>query len=587
MKIRMQRANQQPSSKPRPRLSPEINLELQYLDPLLHVEWRSRINSVFKKLNGEERKYAYLRHLVPKGIRIDTESKRLTFSGRPSLANIRIEIKSSRLLQITNKLEQTIGKLQRENDATAYIDIMESSICMIDDFNPDGNLKQQKEKLRLRQAYLDDLVHITRNTELSVPQNMRGLTSIIVQSFIIEVFLHQQMQGYRFRTQAIESLLKHPHPFIQKTVYQEALIRQCEVIHTERYLYLIGPTQQSIQNAFSARRFMNEESVMNGSAVFFNAMVVPLRSLDKPKITEHLSWSLSRIVTLERQVSADTKELIEQCLAVHRNSLLPILTDDIIADGSNLARAIDQKLVNYEQILTNNILAKLPNAVIDTAKTHDDHDYLFFHIRNLLILLASDIRDFCSHFAVSYSNTAKELELRILSYLCLMEKRKDSIFSLGLKQNPGLLNDAKKPALEFKATITEIEPATRAIEKKIQSIQQQILKPRNNLQIWLDQRLDRQTKRRAALNGQRIKLNLKKKQCLVALIRICKHDPSHTAYLELENIVEVDEKVRHYALPAGTGGIGQLPKLVRLWENEADFNFTEIMTALGFTPKHQ
>ena len=45
----------------------------------------------------------------------------------------------------------------------------------------------------------------------------------------------------------------------------------------------------------------------------------------------------------------------------------------------------------------------------------------------------------------------------------------------------------------------------------------------------------------------------------------------------------VDEALRRYALPAGKGGIGQLPLLVTLWEDQLAFDFDIIAKRLGIT----
>ena len=74
-----------------------------------------------------------------------------------------------------------------------------------------------------------------------------------------------------------------------------------------------------------------------------------------------------------------------------------------------------------------------------------------------------------------------------------------------------------------------------------------------------------------------------RKKCLVSLIRICKRYPKITVYVELEGLNDVDTSVRHYALPSGPEGLGQLPKLIRLYEDSSLFSGEDVRKRLNFS----
>ena len=567
----------------RPRIPPDISSELLDLDPLLNAKWQVTVSAAFRQLSGEERKYAYHRYLAPKGIRIDTESKRLVFAGRPSLLDVKATLGSSKLIAVAAKLEATLAALEELRDAIPYVDLLEASISLVDDFNPDEDLHQIRLKRALRQAFLDALVLLTRSAPMLVPATHRGLTSGAVRDFVIEVFLKHQMLGYRFRTRSAESLKTHANAFLRQTIAGEACIRQCEVVSTERYLFLVGPVKSFALNPFSARRFLHEDAVLNGTSVFFNGMAIPFSSLDKADILAHLSWSLGRIVTVERQVNAGVMAMVEAAQKARVDVLLPLLAGEVAADGTGMGAAIASKLRAFEELLTNNVLSRLPQALIVFAKTSDDHDYLFFSLRTYFLQLAADVRDFSGQFSLVFNDVVEELELRLLSYLRLLEKRRDLVFSLRLREDPAILEEAKLPLIEFKSLIRDYEPKARQLMMKKQQLQQAIMAPAGGLNGMLGSAFGRPEKRRATLDRLEQELSLKKKQCLVGLIRICKRYPELTVYLELEELVVVDEALRRYALPAGKGGIGQLPLLVTLWEDQLAFDFDIIAKRLGIT----
>lgn len=565
----------------RPRISPDVSAELLDLDPLLNAKWQLTVSAAFKKLSGEERKYAYYRYLAPKGIRIDTENKRLTFVGRPSLAEIKEKLGSSKLVAIANKLEGVLTTLSELRDAIPYVDLLEASLSLVNDFHPEEDLQQIRLKRALRQAFLDELVRLTRSAPMLVPTTHRGLSSGAVRDFVIEVYLKQQMLGYRFRVRPAEELKFHANAFIRDEIAAEACVRQCEYVSCERYLFLIGPVKSFSLNPYSARRFLHEDVLLNGTAVFFNGMAIPFVSLDKPEILKHLSWSLSRVVTVERQVSAGVMAIMDAAHKMRAELLLPLLAEDIAADGAGYGMAVAGKLKVFEELLVNNVLVKLPQALRVFARTNDDHDYLFFNLRSYFLQLAADIRGFSSQSSLLLSDSVEELELRILSYLRLLEKRRDKVFSLNLRENPSALDDAKLPLQEFKALVKAFVPKARQLVQKRQHIQEELLAPSGGLGRLLDNTFNRAEKRGLTLERLERDLALQKKQCLVGLIRICKRYPELTVYLELEELVVADEAQRRYALPAGQDGLAQLPRLVSLWEDQLAFDFEIIAERLG------
>lgn len=567
----------------RPRISPSVSSELLDLDPLLNAKWQNTVSAAFKALSGEERKYAYRRYLAPKGIRIDAENKRLTFLGRPTIVDIKNKLDSPKLLAIAAKLEAALSALGELRDAGPYIDLLEASVSLISGEATEEDLLSIRLRRALRQAFLDALVMLTRSAPMLVPATHRGLTPGAVRDFVIEVFLKHQMLGYRFRVSPAESLVNHENAFISKKISQEACTRQCEVVATERYLYLVGPVKDFSLNPYSARRFLHEDAVLNGSSVFFNGMAIPYSSLGDEAITQHLTWTLGRIVTIERQVNAGLAALMASANKVRVDTLLPLLGGEISADGTGVGVVVASRVRAFEELLTSNVLAKLPQALAVFAKTNDDHDYLFFNLRAYFLQLVGDVREFGARFAMACDDAVEELELKLLSYLRLLEKRRDVVFSLRLREDPSVLAGARLPLLEFKRLIKEYEPQARRLMLKKAKVQKTLLMPVSKWREAVDGALGRADRHRVDLERLERDLALKKKQCLVGLIRICKRYPELTVYLEREELVAVNEALRRYALPVGSDGISQLPIVISLWEDQLAFDFDAIAKRIGVT----
>lgn len=567
---------------PKQNLPREVSILLQELDPLLDADWYQRIVILFKTLSGPQRAYALVNYLQPKGILHDKESKKLVFAGRPGVSDLRHGISSSALQQIVAKLLKAEDMLRNTRDAAAFADLMESSITIIDNFDVQESLILQKEKQALRQAFLDDLVLIVRGSEFKIPENRRGLTNEIICIYFIQVYLKQQMQGYRFRSTPVSVLEREPQELISGYVASEAKIRECDVVRTNKAWFLIGPVRSFGQNPFSARRFLHEDSVMGGKVVYFNVVAIPCGEIRNEKLVEHLKWSITRIVTLQRQLSAGIVELVRQMEMAHTEKLAPMLQQTIEADGTELEQAIEQRMLEYEQQLSILILAKLPKAVTELAKSQDDFEYLFHHLRQFIIQLACDVRDFSGQFAATFSLASKELDLKMMSFLALLDKRKDTLFITGRSAEPDPMLDPAMPSTEFKNALDSFEPEMQQLKDKFRQVVSKTAAPRSGVVIWLEKTFKLDKRRITPEIVQRDMEQLRKK-CLVSLIRICKRYPKITVYVELEGLNDVDTSVRHYALPAGPEGLGHLPKLIRLHEDSSLFNGEDVRKRLNFS----
>ena len=217
-----------------------------------------------------------------------------------------------------------------------------------------------------------------------------------------------------------------------------------------------------------------------------------------------------------------------------------------------------------------------------------DYDFLFFSIRSLIIQLACDVRDFTSQFAAAFSTSAEELDQRMMSYLCMLDKRKDELFSSQAGKNTDPLRDPKMPLKEFEDTLDECEPEVEALKDKMRQVILKQEEPKSKFQLWMEKtfKLD-QKKKKITPEMVQQEIDQTKQKCLVALIRICKRYQSLTVYLEFEGLVDVDETRRRYALPSGQEGISQLPKLISLWENRGAFSFDEVREKMAFNAMKQ
>ena len=554
---------------------------LQDMDPLLDRRWKEKVTLIYNKMGQEQREYVFAQYLEPKGIQMDADGKEFVFYGRKSVQDINSSfITSSQLQVIANKLEKAEQMLKTTDDVLAFVDMMEGSLSLIERFDSQENLRAQKEKNALRSAFLDDLVLIVRSAKFKVPETQRKLTEEAIKTYIIEVYLKQQMMGYRFRTVPLATLETSKKPFLATVVVTEARTRQCDVVKSDRYIFLIGPVKSAQQNPYSVRRFVQEDSTMNGQLVYFNVAVIDMAKIDDAAMQEHWRWVFTRIVTLERQLSIGVINLVKEIEATYKEKLNPMLLKPIEADGTDIEQIIEERLGEYEKQLSMMVLGRMPKGVKELAESIDDYEFLFFSIRRLVIEMACDVRDFAAQSTTVWSERAEKLDMRMMSYLKLLDKRKDSVF---VKRDPNEeldpSMDTTLPKQEFINILDDFEPKIEALRTRLKEVIRKKEQPKGVFRQWLDKTLGLEKKKVTPEDVQN-EINSIRHKCLIALIKARKRYPVITVYLEFEDLVEVDEAVRHYALPAGTDGLARLPILLELPEKKADIEIAKIREAL-------
>lgn len=549
------------------RLARNMMLDLRDVDPLLDLNWNAIVTDAFTRLNANERKFVYAQILKPKGILYDSKEKQFVFYGRKSVADVMKDSVNAPPLQVIGKkVMQAQQSLQGTRDAAMFADIMEGALSAVDAFDAEDSLAVQQEKNLLRNALIDDLITLVRNAELDVPHNRRSLTEEGIKAYMLDVFLKQQMIGYRFKTTTLTTLDSDPHDFIRDVISPEARTRQCDVVRTEKYIYVIGPVRNIGLNPYSIRRFLIEEEAMGGQVIYFNVVALPIDKMDNPKAQETMQWLMSRIVTLERQLSQSVFNFVVALEKTREQYLLPALKKAISADGASLDEAIDERIQDFEKKLCMLVLGKLPATLSELAKTLDEFEYLFFNIRKLLIDLACEVRDFAMQSATSLNIRAEEIDMRMMSYIRLLEKRKDDIFTVARRDDdPG--SDHTLMIEEIINTLNTHEKEIEVLTVKLREVIRKQAIEKSAFKKFMEKIFGEPKNKEPTPDEVQGQISAAKRRCLLSMIRIVKRYPKVTVYLELEDIILVNPSVRHYALSMGKDGIARLPLLLTLYES--------------------
>jgi serine/threonine-protein kinase PpkA len=555
---------------------------LKALDPVLNDDWHDRLCAMLEPLDEQGRQRVYTNVIKPKNISWDEKAAKYVFEGRPTLRDLTVGLSTPQLAQLADKLMKTLEDLRSSRDIMVIADALEGGLNTIDRFNPDENQSRQKEKLKLRDAYLYDFALAVRQMDFDPPKNQRGLTVDAIKTFIIEVFIKHQLMGYWFATVPLYDLRQDENAFVASTVVKEARVRRFDVVRTARYYFLVGPVLKYEMNQYSVRRFLSEDTAMGGKLVYFNSLAVDRTAVHDPAVQQKVSHDITRIITIQRQLSARIIELVDSFDTNQHKYLLPLLFKPLEADGTSLDAAIAQRLLDYERNLARLVLGKIPVALRDLAKNQDDYEYLFFGLRTFLLEVLGNVQDFAAQSSAQWSTESQELEHRIASYLRLLEKRKPFTFTLERDQamalDPNL--DTSLPVKELKKIVDDCEPALADLTEKLKEAINDAQEEMSRTQAMFARVF--KGKQKVEPDEVRAEIAKTRRDSFLAIVRVPKRYLKVSVYLEFEDLVPVDDKVRHYAFPNGDLGFSLLPILVTLPENKDEFDIRTVRKVVEF-----
>lgn len=551
---------------------------LKDIHPALNHDWAEKIPKLLDQLDEDSRRRAYKNILEPKHINL-TSTGKFVFLGQLTLNDTRKILVTRQLGVAAEKLERLVKEMRNTRNILLIADSLEAGLNLINEINTDDNLAQQKEKLRVIESFLYDFAIELRQHDFDLPPSRRKLTVDMIKTYIIEVFIKQKILNYWFNTLPLRELKKSNLRFVNTELFDAAKVRRLSIVKTEHYLFLIGEVAKFEQDPYSVRRFLLEDSAMNGTFVYFNILALERAKLADPIYQQKVREDISRVMTIQRQLHSDIVELIENFEKCQVEYLLPLLTKPLEADGTNLQTVIEHRLRDYERNLCLLVLGKIARALKQIAQSPDDFEYLFFGLKSFLIEILGDIRDFYYQSSARWSTKSQEMEFKLVSYLRLLEKRKSSVFNSErediLAKDDDL--DYKKPMVELEKIVDKTIPILISIKTSLKEAQRQAEEERGKWQEFWDDLLKR--KRPEPKNIQQ-QLDLAAKESYVSIVRIPKRYKKTSIYLEFEGLIGIDEKVRHYAFPKGDEGVSLLPILIRLPEDTRDFDINTVKDAL-------
>lgn len=554
---------------------------LRELDPSLDPGWKNTVVALYNSVDPKRRRYVLDRILGPKGIYIDRDSGKLAITGAPSIEELLKDGLMTRAVDgLAGKLKDVVERMRKPNTCSAFADYVEGGLSAVDSFEASEDLQMVADLAALRHSFLEDIIRLTPDAPIEAEDNYRGIGVDTFKDYLLQVFVRQQIAGHGFRPQSAQLLAEHANPYIRLKVAPEAVRRQCIVRQTGKQLYVIGAAPDARQNPYSIRRFMAEEEGLGGSEVYVNVVVIPLTGLRDEVTRRRIDVNLARIVTIRHQLGEGVKEAFAGIEKQYDAQVAPMLVENMAADGAAVERAVQQQLSKFELGLCREVLSPMAELIRREGMSGDDKLFLFPGFRALLLRTLEDVATFNIRPAAAFSDSSESLELRLLAYLKLFDKRQAEIASLPpAGRSPGAM-DHDRARSELRKLLRDSLLELTRLKAKRDALAKRANRSRPAWLKWLLARLRKADKpTELALAEQHIARA--SSACAINCIRIFKNYDKVSLFMELEGLVDIRGDRRRYALAAGDAGLAGLPLLITLPEARDRLRIADLLATLN------
>ncbi|MBP6114099.1 MAG: hypothetical protein KA474_05140 [Acinetobacter sp.] len=557
----------------------QIRATLLQMEPSLDANWEELLANIFEGADIDVREEIDRQILKPKEIQWNRVTNSFDYRVTNSLAILKHSFSSERMRSIATKLSHSINWLKSITDPIQIADYLENALHQIDQIPVEDDLKLQREKMMMRRVYLQDVAKLIRTLEIDPPGGVRGLTPNQIKSFIVEVYIKQQLLGYWFKPLLARSSAMMDHPFFKFWLLKEQSVRRFDIVKTSEYLFIIAPVSNFENNPYSIRRFLFEDFLDYNEQIFLNGIVLDMSRYTEKGYIDEFTKQVQMMITVQHQVHKDVILIVQEFEELAEKKLIPMLTQTIgTGGGKNSDVVAKQHIRKFESILTNDFLIPLHDALRNHISHLEEYQYLFVSIHRIFSDILAHYKDFKEQPALFFNHTIELFEYQLLAYVKLLEKRKEEIFVPMNIYEWKVMNDrSEQPILSLQKDLTRHITDYRETTLYIGRLKKEQTEVQGSFMKRM-MRGDKLDKELQQVSHSAIRI---KKQAYLDILSIPKNFRKYSVFIEFESFTATSELERHYAFPSGDNGVTRLPLLVKIPENLEHFNLEELNNSIS------
>ena len=556
----------------------QIRSTLLQLEPSLDADWEDRLAQIFNDVEPALLEEVDRHLLKPKDIIWHRAKNTFDYKTPESLYHFSRSLRNERMRSIARTLDTSLMSLKDVKDSLQIADFLENALDQIAHIPVEENVVLQREKLQIHRLFLLNAAQIIRELDLEIPNGQRHLTVAQIKSFIIEVFIKQQLLGYWFKPLLQKQAEEMKQPIFRYYLLKQQKIRNFHLVKTADFIFVVAPVMRPDQNPYSIRRFLIEEQGAVADQVFLNILVLDMQQAAELEYIEAFKELMERMVSVRSQIHLDVMDIVYRLQQICEQSLVPLLIEPIQFVEKNADVVAKMHLKKFENVLNNEFFKTIHQAVKLHLSHVEEFEYLYLNVHRLYSELLAYYHEFKSQPALLFNQYVQQFEYRLLGYLKLLEKRQDHIFVP--------LNDAEWAVMHERA-MKPLQDIYDVMSDHLQdyrdlTIAANRVKREATQKVSFFQRMTKGVNAGQDLNELQKNLAQLKHKIFTQVVQIPKQNNKCSVALEFESMHIFSETDRHFAFPCGDNGLTRLPVLLRLPEQYTEFDVEDFNATIHF-----
>lgn len=558
----------------------EIRSFANQIDPNLDLYWVNNCQKLFSQLDTKQKEMVASQIFQKKFIYWDKKNNSFRLTKEHSFATYITTLEHAGMRNLAEKILTSCNQLEKYSNIEEIANFIEGLVSQVAKIDTEDNILLQKYKNQIKSELIYHIANIIKEKDnIIIPNNERQLNTEILKVFINEVYLKQQLLNFWFKSVPIRELKTFKHSLLKDFTLQQKNLRQLEIIKTSKFFFCLSQPNNKNVNTYSIRRFLNEEKSLISDSIYLNGVGLDITLIDNNNYTDLFRTNILKIVTIEKQISDEVTNFIENLQNLNSNILLPLLTKPLDSSGLNMEKVIEDRLIDFEKNLILNILEPTCEFLKYKINHQDESNYIFVSLKEIFSDILSYFKDFQSQPALLFDSKSKVFFYRLLAWLNLIEKRYSQIFIKQSTEDWKLSNEMMHNSITELSLI--IKTSINAYKENLKNIKilEREIEASNG---FIGKIFNTKKKKEENLILLKENLNKIKVNAFIDIIRVPKNHPSTTVYLEYEAEISINEKERNYAFSVGENGITRLPIMVQLPEDRSKLNLNEVYHNLNF-----
>lgn len=558
----------------------EIRSFANQIDPNLDLYWVNNCQKLFSQLDTKQKEMVASQIFQKKFIYWDKKNNSFRLTKEHSFATYITTLEHAGMRNLAEKILTSCNQLEKYSNIEEIANFIEGLVSQVAKIDTEDNILLQKYKNQIKSELIYHIANIIKEKDnIIIPNNERQLNTEILKVFINEVYLKQQLLNFWFKSVPIRELKTFKHSLLKDFTLQQKNLRQLKIIKTSKFFFCLSQPNNKNVNTYSIRRFLNEEKSLISDSIYLNGVGLDITLIDNNNYTDLFRTNILKIVTIEKQISDEVTNFIENLQNLNSNILLPLLTKPLDSSGLNMEKVIEDRLIDFEKNLILNILEPTCEFLKYKINHQDESNYIFVSLKEIFSDILSYFKDFQSQPALLFDSKSKVFFYRLLAWLNLIEKRYSQIFIKQSTEDWKLSNEMMHNSITELSLI--IKTSINAYKENLKNIKilEREIEASNG---FIGKIFNTKKKKEENLILLKENLNKIKVNAFIDIIRVPKNHPSTTVYLEYEAEISINEKERNYAFSVGENGITRLPIMVQLPEDRSKFNLNEVYHNLNF-----